>query len=390
MATLLVYGGDVFTPFEVISDGAVLVRDGVIERVGPRSEVATERADAEVDAGGRLICPGFVDLQVNGGGGAFLTEQPAYDSLQRMAQAHVRFGTTSMLATVVTADEEAMARALAVVSEGVRTPPAGARMLGAHLEGPFLNPVRKGAHPERFIREPRLELFERLLGAAGGSLRLLTLAPELPGALELIESARGASVAIAVGHTEATFDEAVRAIEAGASLGTHVFNAMRPLAQREPGVIGALLQSDAVTVSVIADGVHVHPACLSLVFRSKGAERTALVTDAMPPVGTDAASFRLYGTEVAVRDGACYLPDGTLAGSAFSMNRAVRLMSALPDVSLLDAVRMATATPARALGLQDEIGVLRPGARADIAVCDRELNVWKAFVGGQPAHDAGA
>ncbi len=388
MGTLAVYGGDLYTPFEVVEDGAVFARDGVIERVGPRAQVVTEAAHMEVDVRGRMIFPGFVDLQVNGGGDVLLTEQPDVDAADRIAEAHVRFGTTSLLATVVTAGEPQMIRALEAVSASRQRPSPGATVLGAHLEGPFINPVRRGAHDNRFIRTPDLDLFDRLLAAASGSLRLVTLAPELPGAIELIERAAEAATIVALGHTEATFDEARQAIDAGASLGTHVFNAMRGFSHREPGVVGALLAADRAAAGVIADGVHVHPAALALVARAKGASRTALVTDAMPPVGGERPAFRLNGREVTARDGACYLPDGTLAGSALSMNRAVDVMSRLAGVPLRDCVQMATATPAEVLGMQDEIGVLVPGAKADIAVCDAELNVWRVFVGGEQAYAA--
>src|SRR3972149_6579944 len=182
MGTLLLHGGTLLTPFEAIEDGALLVGDGRIERVGPRAQVAG-RADVELDVRRRLVCPGFVDLQVNGGGGAVFIQEPTAETLGRMAQDHVRFGTTSLLATVVTASEEAMLHALEAVAASAGRPPSGATILGAHLEGPFTSPSRKGAHDERSTQPPRRELFERLLAAAGGSLRLITLAPELPGAL---------------------------------------------------------------------------------------------------------------------------------------------------------------------------------------------------------------
>lgn len=388
MRTLLLHGGDVLTPFEVIEDGAVFARDGLIERVGRRSEVAAS-ADVVVEVAGRLICPGFIDLQVNGGGGAFLTEEPTRDALERMARGHVRFGTTTLLATVVTSREDRMTSALAAVAEHHAEALGGARILGAHLEGPFINPVRKGAHPERFIVPPDRALFDRLLAAAGGSLRVITLAPELPGAGELLSAAGDASVAVSIGHTDATCEEAVRAIDGGATLATHIFNAMRPVHQREPGVIAAVLGDRRVVSGLIADGVHVHPALLDLVYRAKGVDRVALVTDAMSPVGAeDTSELQLEGMRIEVRDGACYTPDGTLAGSALSMDRAVRLMHQEAVVPLIDCVRMATATPAEALGMQDEIGALKPGARADIVVCDRELNVWRVFVGGELAYSA--
>jgi N-acetylglucosamine-6-phosphate deacetylase len=261
-------------------------------------------------------------------------------------------------------------------------------VLGAHLEGPFLNPKRRGAHPEHLLRDPDRALFDRLLDAAGGALRLLTLAPELPGALELIAAARAAGVAVSIGHTDATYEEALRGIEAGATFGTHLFNGMRPLAQREPGVIGALLRDDRVVAGLIADGVHVHPAVLSLVYRTKGPSRVALVTDAMAAAATALISFTLGRAEVAVRDGACFLPDGTLAGSVLTMNEAVRRMRDLAGVPLADAIEMATATPARVLGMEREIGVLAPGAYADVLTLDRDLNVQEVFVGGEIVYGA--
>ena len=387
MSSLLVAGGTLLTPFEMIEDGAVLERDGVIVRVGPRSALAGERAGVTLDAGGRLICPGFIDLQVNGGGGALLTDVPTVETVERMARDWVRTGTTSLLPTAVTANEANMAAALAAVHEAMQRPRSGARVLGAHLEGPFINPVRKGAHDERFIRQPDAKLFDRLLAAAQGALRLITLAPELPGGLELLAAARAASAAVSIGHTDATYDEALRAIEAGAAMGTHLYNGMRPFAQREPGVIGALLASDAITAGLSADSVHVHPAALALAYKAKGPDRVALVTDALWSAGEGVGAEELQGRGVSLHDGAWYLRDGTLAGSALSMNVAVRNMHRLAGLPLIDCVRMATATPARVLGLDGEIGALTPGAKADIVVCDDELRVWKVFVGGELAYD---
>jgi N-acetylglucosamine-6-phosphate deacetylase len=386
MTTLRIAGGDLLTPFEVIEDGVLFARDGVIAYAGPRHGAPAERAGVEVDASGRTVCPGFVDLQVNGGGGALLTAEPTRETVARMCAAHVRFGTTALLPTAVTSSETQMARALAAVAAAVDDQPGGARVLGAHLEGPFINPLRKGAHDERFIAAPDLALFERLAAASGGTLRLITVAPELPGALELYAAARRAGVAVSIGHTDATYEEARAAIGAGASFATHLFNAMRPVHQREPGVIAGLLEAEIAT-GLIADGVHVHPALLALAAREKG-ERAVLVTDAMSPVGSDETSFSLYGGEVVVRDGSCYTKDGVLAGSALSMDRAVRTMIERAGVPLLDAVRMATAAPAAVLGLEREIGVLRRGARADVVVCDRDVNVERVFVGGALAHEA--
>lgn len=385
MTTLRISGGELLTPFESIADGVLFARDGVIEFAGPRSGAPDAAADIEIDAAGRLVCPGFIDLQVNGGGGALLTADPTPGTVARMCAAHVRSGTTALLPTAVTAPEENMARALAAVAQAVEAQPGGARVLGAHLEGPFISTVRKGAHDERFIRAPDVAMFERLCEASRGTLRVITLAPELPGAPGLIAAALARGVVVSIGHTDATYEQTLRAVEAGARLGTHLFNGMRPLHHREPGVIGALLRGGAVA-GIIPDNVHVDPALLDIAWRAKGSDGVALVTDAL--VSPDEGISELQGRPIEVRDGACYLADGTLAGSALTMDRAVRNMIELAGVPLIDAVRMATATPASVLGLAHEIGVLRPGARADVLVCDGDMHVERVLVGGAPAYEA--
>lgn len=389
MTTLLIRGGTLLTPFEAIDDGALFARDGVIERVGTRAELSDVHADVEIDAAGRIVCPGFIDLQVNGGGGALLTDEPNADAVERMTRAHARFGTTAMLPTIVTSPEERLAEGLRAVRDVTGRSLGGARVLGAHMEGPFISTIRKGAHDERFIRQPDLAMFERLLDATGGTLRIVTIAPELSHALDLYAMAVSAGTIVSIGHTDATYEEALRGVEAGATFSTHVFNAMRPLTQRDPGVIGAVLESDRITAGLIPDAVHVHPSVLALVARAKGVERTALVTDAMPPVGAPSPEFLLERRRIIVRDGACYTDDGVLAGSALSMNEAVRRMHELAGLPLIDCVRMATETPARVLGLENELGVLKPGARADIVICGEHIVISKVFVGGEIVYDEG-
>jgi N-acetylglucosamine-6-phosphate deacetylase len=380
LATLLIRGGTFLTPREAIDDGALLARDGVIERVGPAPDFADLHADVEIDSAGKLICPGFIDLQVNGAGGALLTDDPTESAIERMTRGHARFGTTSMLPTIVTASEERLAEGLRAVRDASGRTFGGARVLGSHMEGPFISVVRKGAHDERFICQPDTEMFARLLDAAGGTLRIVTIAPELPGARDLYRQAVDAGAVVSIGHTDATYEQALRGIDAGATFATHVFNAMRPLSQRAPGVIGAVLESNRVTAGLIPDAVHVHASVLGLVTRAKGVERTALVTDAI--VTPDNSAADLGGRRIELRDGAPYLADGTLAGSALTMNEAVRRMHERAGVPLIDSVRMATETPARVLGLENELGVLRPGAKADVVICDEQITIEKVFVAG--------
>ncbi len=387
MSTLLIRNSTVCTPHDEFGDGGVFARDGVIEVAGPVGDLP-DAADEVVDVGGRIICPGFIDLQVNGGGGALLTEDATPEAVERMAQTYVRYGTTAIVPTVVTSGQEQMKRALSAVAEAMRTPGSGARVLGAHLEGPFISAKRRGAHAERFLQPPSVEAFQRLLEASESALRIITLAPELEGALELIGAARERGVVVSIGHTDATHEEARAGIDAGATMATHLFNGMRPLAHRDPGIVGAVLTDQRVIAGVIPDGVHVHPSILALIVEAKGPEYVAVVTDAMSVAGGEAAAFEIYGLRVEVRGGACYLPDGTLAGSALTMDRAVRNMHRFGSISLREAIQMATATPASVLSLDKELGVLASGARADIVVCDQDANVWRVYVGGKLAYAA--
>jgi N-acetylglucosamine-6-phosphate deacetylase len=388
MTAIALLGGDVLTPLESVPNGTVVIEDGHLQYVGP-SPGGPDVAATVIDVTGCYVCPGFVDLQVNGGGGALLTEDPTLDAIRQMTRTHARFGSTAMLPTVVTGSEATMCRALEAVARAAASAPEGARVLGSHIEGPFINPVRKGAHDERFIRAPNVSLFRRFVEAAQGTLRLITLAPELSGAMELIAAAREAGVVVSLGHTDASYEEAEAAIDAGASFATHAFNAMRPLRQRDPGVLGAVLERNEVVAGTIADGAHVHHSVLALLARSKGPRGLALVTDAMPPSGLSLATFELQQRTVYLRNGACYLENGTLAGSALTMDAAIRTMHEQAGIPPLDAIMMSTSTPAGVLGMQDTFGILRSGAPADVVVLDRRLHVSHVFVGGKqiPSED---
>ena len=382
---LLLHGGDVYTPTTVVRDGAVLVRDRRIAAVGPFRDIAPPNSDhvERIDVRGGIIAPGFVDLQINGAAGILFTEDPTAEALDAMAAVLPQFGCTSFLPTLLSCSEQATHDALAAVAKACARPPAGAQVLGVHMEGPFLHPDRAGAHDRRHLRPPSTADFARWLETSNGSLRLLTLAPELPGASEVILEAVRSGVTVAVGHTTATYDETAKAADLGASLVTHLFNATGGLSAREPGAVGAALALDALSVSLIADGVHVHPAVVRAAVRAKGAERVVLVTDAMPPVGTTAQEFSLLGRSVTVHLGACRLADGTLAGSTLTMDQALRNAIEWTGVSLQDALGMATLLPARLTGADASKGSLEAGKDADIVVMDRDLRVILTLVGGQ-------
>lgn len=376
----------VYTPTSVIQDGAVLVRDGRIEKVGPRREIA--RGDLEtMDGEGNLICPGFIDLQVNGGGGSLLTEDASYESVCKIAKTHSSFGTTSLMPTVITAPEKQIRKALSAVSEAVHRGTGTASVIGSHLEGPFINGKKRGIHDQRFLLPPSIDHFSPFYEASQGTLRLLTLAPELPNSLAVIEHAASMGVAVAIGHTIAGLSEVERAVDAGATLATHVFNAMEGLGGRDPGTVGAILSIDEIHAGLIADGIHVHPMSMKVCIRAKGTDRVFLVTDAMPPVGTSMTSFRLYDEEINVKEGGLYGPDGTIAGSILTMNRAVKIVNELVGIPLDKAIAMATINPAVAAGIGHEKGSLQPGKDADIVICDHELNVRKVMVRGEVVYE---
>ena len=342
--------------------GDVEVADGRIVAVGlsPR-------------AGGGIAAPGFVDLQVNGFGGIDFASADA-DGYRRAGEALLDTGVTSYQPTLITAPEDELLAALGEVPAG----DSGPRILGVHLEGPFLSPARMGAHPPTARRDPDRALLERLLDA--GPVTYVTLAPELPGALELIAVLQEREIVVSCGHTDATAAEAGAAFDVGVRTVTHLFNAMRPLGHREPGIAGAALVRDDVVVQVILDGHHLAAETAQLILRAAPG-RTALVTDAIAAAGTDARESRLSGVEVEIRDGAARRPDGVLAGSVLTMIEAVRNLHAF-GVPLVDAVAAATSVPARA-ARRPELGVLRQGGEADLVVLDDRLELTLVLRAGR-------
>jgi N-acetylglucosamine-6-phosphate deacetylase len=320
-----------------------------------------------------IAVPGFVDLQVNGFAGVDFLEADA-DGYRRAGDALLETGVTSFLPTLITAEEDAQ---LAALSE-VPASSDGPRILGVHLEGPFLAPDRLGTHPPAGRRDPDRALLERLLEA--GPVRMMTLAPELPGALELIDVLRARAITVSCGHSDATAEQASAAFDRGARTVTHLFNAMRPLTHRDPGIVGAALVRDDVVVQIIVDGIHLAPVTTKLVWRA-AAGRVALVTDAVAAASANGGTYSLGSVELSVENGAVRSPEGILAGSALTMIEAVRNLHEL-GVPLERAVDAATSVPAHVLGLTDA-GRLDVGVPADIVVLDDNLEVDSVLVGGE-------
>jgi N-acetylglucosamine-6-phosphate deacetylase len=322
------------------------------------------------------LAPGFIDTQVNGGGDVLFNGEPTADGIAAIVAAHRRFGTTALLPTLISDTQEITAQAIAAIAAAHGTMPG---VLGIHLEGPFLSPERPGVHNPRALRQPDADDL-KMITQDGHGVTLLTLAPERVPA-GLISQLAAAGVRVALGHSIASYEQTRAAIAEGLTGFTHLFNAMRPLASREPGPIAAALESPSVWFGMIADGVHVDPAMLRLALR--GLAQPVLVTDAMPPVGGTQQGFSLYGNKIAVRDARCLRGDGTLAGSLLDMASAVRNCVDLLEVPLTDALRFASANPANFLGLGNRLGRIAPGYRADLVAFDPDtIDVMTTWVAG--------
>lgn len=342
----------------------------------------------EVSATDKIALPGFVDVHIHGAGGHDVMEGSA-EALSAVARTVARHGTTSFVATTVTASTEDTCRGVEgiakYISEQRNSDESRAEVLGLHFEGPFISATRRGVHPAEWIKLPSAELLKKFLQAAAGHALILTLAPELLGAMPCIDAARKAGLVVAMGHTDATYEQARAAIAHGARHAVHVYNAMRPFTHRDSGVIGAVLTTPEVSAELIADGVHVDEAAMRLLLQAKGAERVILVSDGISATGMPDGKYTLGKFEVTVSGGVCRNAEGKLAGSTLTLDRALRNIIAL-GTPLADAVRMVTLNPASLLGIEYKKGALRTGADADIVLLDESLHVAGVWTRGMAIH----
>jgi N-acetylglucosamine-6-phosphate deacetylase len=389
MTTTLLHVNRAITPIEEIIDAGILFRDGVIEAVGPRSGMTLPSDGWEIQALDKTAAPGFVDVHIHGAGGHDVMEgtDSALAAVSKMIAA---YGTTSLVATTVTADPEMICRSAEGISSYIgRQQLAGdsrAEVLGIHFEGPFISPARRGVHPPQFIRLPSAELLGKFVEAAGGHAQILTIAPELLGAMPCIDAAHKSGLVVGIGHTDATYEQARAAIARGVHHAIHVYNAMRPFSHRDSGVIGAVLTTPEITAELIADGVHVDETAMRLLLQAKGAGGVILISDGISATGMPDGKYSLGGLEVTVSGGVCRDAEGRLAGSTLTLDRALRNIVNL-GASLADALRMLTLNPAKLLGIEFKKGSLRNGADADIILLDEGLHVtqvWTRGVSQQP------
>jgi N-acetylglucosamine-6-phosphate deacetylase len=385
---LLLRAARVLTPGRILEPGWITITAGRVTEAGTGPPPA--EAGRMVDLGAHTLAPGFLDAHVHGGNGAQVntgSPEQTQRALRRLACFHTRHGTTALLPTTVSDDPARLNASLAGIAAATGPAAGAAEILGAHLEGPWISPTRAGAHPHRWLATPDRNRYEELADAAGGTLRLITLAPELPGALTLTQHATAAGVGVALGHTDADYDTARGAIDAGAGRATHLFNAMPSLHHRAPGPVTAALEHPDVTVELIADGIHLHPAVLGLAARAAGA-RTSLVTDATAAAGLPDGHHDLAGQpiEVTGRRASLATDPDTLAGSTLTMDRALATLVTRAGIALPQALAAATLAPAEALHLPHK-GRLEPGADADAVILDDHLAVRAVLTRGHPAHD---
>jgi N-acetylglucosamine-6-phosphate deacetylase len=383
-----------YTPQEEIKDPLLFIEDGVISAVSSRAQQELPKNATVVDLAhdglaDAILAPGFVDIHMHGGAGLdVMRATPA--ELPHLNKFLTTHGVTGYFPTTVAAPLDQTCQALERLADAIeasQSSPAAnggavqARPLGIHLEGPFLSHKRRGVHPPEYLVEPTLEIFERLWQAARGHVRMMTIAPELPGALEVIEEAARRKVLVSIGHSDAVLEAARAGVRAGARHATHTFNAMRPLDHRDPGILAEVLTDTQLSADIIVDGIHVAPEVVQIFLRQKGLERSVLITDATAAAGMPDGTYQLGPIQVEVKDGKC-TKDGNLAGSVLTMDRAVRNVTQFAGWSLRDAVRAATLNAACASGLAQH-GHLSPGAEANVVVLSPDGEIRKTFVGGR-------
>ncbi|MEM0002042.1 MAG: N-acetylglucosamine-6-phosphate deacetylase [Desulfurococcaceae archaeon] len=382
MGVLVLRHCKIITPNMVIKDGYVVIEDGIIKGVG--KEPFKGPTSESIDLEGQLLLPGFIDTHTHGISGLDITMNPDPSALLEMSSHYARHGVTGFLATTVSAPHDVLLKACKAFKEAKDSwrPSHGARLLGLHLEGPYISPEMPGAMNPLFIRKPSIRELEEYIEASGRNIRQITIAPEIEGIDELIAYARLNNIVVSAGHTNASYEIGLDKIAMGISKATHIFNAMRGIHHREPGVALSLLQARRVFVELIADFIHLHPGVVKMIIDYASPDRVVLVTDSIAATDMPDGVYELGGLKIRVERGVCKLVGiDKLAGSTLTMDKAIRNIAEL-GYSLVDVVKMASLTPAKSIELDMKIGDIRPGYRADLVVLDKEFNVLKTLVDG--------
>lgn len=379
--TNAIVNGTIVTPFKTIPKGKVVFKDGKIVAVGGEKDVEVPKDSKIIDASRKLVAPGFIDIHVHGGGGRDIMEA-SYEAINEVAKYLASHGTTAFLPTTVSTSQNDLLDVVNTVREVIEAGTRGAEVLGVNLEGPYISFEKRGAQNRDYLKLPSQNEFKEVFEASNRSVRIITLAPELDGARELMHMLRHLGITISIGHSNATYKETVEAIKHGVTHATHTFNAMRGFHQREPGVVGAVLVHDRLTAELISDNFHVHPAAMKLLIKTKGTDKIVLVTDAIQASGMADGEYKLGEQNVFVKDGVCRLESGELAGSTLTMDKAICNTAKSVDLPLRTTIGMATINPAIVIGVDKEKGSLEPGKDADIVIIDEEVNVHMTIVNG--------
>ena len=375
--------GTIVTPFQLLEDRIIIIEKGKIIAITDRKEDLAILKNVEIiEAQNKFIVPGYIDIHVHGGGGSDVMDGE-YEAIKQVATTHSRFGTTAFLPTTMTMTKDKIIKSLKNIHEARLKGTGTAEILGIHLEGPYINPEKKGAQKEEDIKKVSVEEFLEFNQASGNLIRLVTIAPEMPGAIDFIRWLHQQGIIVSVGHSNATYKQVQEGIQAGLSQVTHIFNAMRGLHHREPGVVGAALSSPKLIVEMIADGIHLHPMVLKMLTQIKESEKLVLITDAMRATGFKEGTYDLGGQEVIVTQGQAKLKNGTLAGSVLTMDKAVKNLVTKVGISLLNAVQMASYNPAKCLGIDDKKGSLELYKDADIVILNKNLETELTMVAGK-------
>lgn len=358
----------------------LLIENGKIDAICEEKKADLSSCEI-INANENYVLPGFIDIHVNGGGG-HLAIEGTNEAIINMTVAHALQGTTSIVPTTISCNHEQLKKCVSTVSDIMNTNTDRMNILGVHLEGPFISPKKAGAHKKEYLSSPSIDLFNELYDASKGCVRILSLAPELKNAMDIIECAIKRNVMVGLAHSEADYTTTCEAINKGMTLCTHIFNAMPPLSHREPGPVGAFMSSKGTFTEIIADGFHVHPAVIELIIKANSPGQTILVTDAVTPAGTDTKQFMIDGTFMNVKEYSCFTKEGMLGGSALTLNRAVDIVNKKTNIELENIIRMVTETPAVFLNVFDKKGSLSVGKDADIVVANADMDIMCSIVNG--------
>lgn len=385
MINYVIANVDIHCPQEIILNGKVLIENGKIKEI---IKTDVELDLPVIDGKGRWLLPGFIDIHVNGGGGGMSIDGTP-QSIERIVQAHAKHGTTGMLITTISVEDNLLMNSLASIATVKENKLTGAKILGIHLEGPFISEAKRGAHQKQYLKKPDQSLFDLMSNMARGNIQILSLAPELENSDTLIEHASKQGVIIGFAHSEANYATTKKAITKGMSICTHLFNGMNPLTHKEVGPVGAFLTTPGTYVEVISDGVHIDPVVMEIIYRTKSPQEIIIVTDAVTPAGTAMENFSILGVDLEVRGYSCYIPNTqNLAGSALTMNKAIKIFKDSTSCTLLEAINMGSLNPATLLNINNQKGSIEAGKDADLVITDKNFDVFMTIVEGQILYQA--